>query len=63
MGANRGRIAATRVAGSMALVAGVLLAAVGTSTDETRHYLVAGLLVVIGIGLRLEGAIIDRRRE
>jgi uncharacterized membrane protein YiaA len=53
----------TRILGNIALVVGLLISVVGLVTDSTpaKGYFFAGLLVIIGIGLRLEAALTDRR--
>lgn len=61
---SRGRrIDTTRVLGTIAVVAGFLITAIGLATDSTpaKGYFFAGLLVIVGIGMRLEAAIADRR--
>jgi uncharacterized membrane protein YiaA len=52
-----------RILGNIALVVGLLISVVGLVTDSTptKGYFFAGLLVIIGIGLRLEAALTDRR--
>ena len=61
--AQERRTDTTRIIGSFALVVGLLIAVVGLVTDSTpiKGYIVAGLLVIIGIGLRLEAALNDHR--
>ncbi|WP_436533701.1 hypothetical protein [Actinoplanes sp. HUAS TT8] len=52
-----------RILGTMALLLGLVIAVAGSLAASTRTggYVFAGLLVVTGIGLRLEAAITDRR--
>ncbi|BEL04664.1 hypothetical protein Q0Z83_028550 [Actinoplanes sichuanensis] len=52
-----------RIAGTMAIVTGLLITLVGLATDATpaKGYFFAGMLVVIGSGLRLEAAISRRQ--
>jgi uncharacterized membrane protein YiaA len=52
----------TRILGTMALLLGLLITAYGLGTDElpAKGYFSAGLLVVIGTGLRLESAVTRR---
>lgn len=60
----RGRKADTgRILGNIAMVVGLLITFVGLATDSTpaKGYFFAGLLVLVGIGLRLEAAVTDRR--
>lgn len=63
MGPRGRRIDTARILGNIALVVGVLITVIGLITDSTptKGYFFAGLLVAIGIGLRLEAAISDRR--
>ncbi|MEU8613433.1 hypothetical protein AB0C29_36155, partial [Actinoplanes sp. NPDC048791] len=53
----------TRILGTIALLVGLLISVIGLVTDGTpaKGYVFAGLLVITGIGLRLEAAITDRR--
>lgn len=57
------RIDTTRILGTVAVLAGLLISVIGLVTDSTpaKGYFFAGLLVITGIGLRLEAAITDRR--
>jgi uncharacterized membrane protein YiaA len=57
------RIDTTRILGDIALIVGLLISVVGLVTDSTpaKGYFFAGLLVIIGVGLRLEAALTDRR--
>jgi uncharacterized membrane protein YiaA len=57
------RIDTTRILGTIALSVGVVIAVIGLLTDSTpaKGYFFAGLLVVIGLSLRLEAAVADRR--
>lgn len=57
--ARERRIDTTRIVGSMAIAVGLLIAVTGLATDSTpaKGYVFAGLLVVVGVGLRLEAAI------
>jgi len=57
------RIDTARILGNVALVVGILIAVIGLVTDGTpaKGYFFAGLLVIIGLGLRLEAAVSDRR--
>jgi uncharacterized membrane protein YiaA len=51
-----------RIVGTMAIGVGLLITLIGLATDATpaKGYFFAGVLVVIGSGLRLEAAIIRR---
>jgi uncharacterized membrane protein YiaA len=53
----------TRILGTIAVVVGLLISVIGLATDGTpaKGYFFAGLLVIIGTGLRLEAALTDRR--
>jgi uncharacterized membrane protein YiaA len=53
----------TRILGTIAVVVGLLISVIGLVTDSTpaKGYFFAGLLVLTGIGLRLEAALTDRR--
>jgi uncharacterized membrane protein YiaA len=57
------RIDTTRILGTIAVLTGLLISVIGLVTDSTpaKGYFFAGLLVITGIGLRLEAAITDRR--
>ena len=57
------RTGTTRILGTIAVVVGLLITGIGLATDSTpaKGYFFAGLLVIIGMGLRLEAAITDRR--
>ena len=57
------RIDTARILGNIALVVGLLIAVIGLAVDSTpsKGYFFAGLLVITGIGLRLEAALADRR--
>ena len=61
--ARERRTDTARILGNIALVVGLLIAVVGLVTDNTpaKAYFLAGLLGIIGIGLRLEAALTDRR--
>ncbi|MGW4943727.1 hypothetical protein ACWEOZ_19300 [Actinoplanes sp. NPDC004185] len=63
MDARGRRIDTTRILGTVAVLAGLLISVIGLVTDSTpaKGYFFAGLLVITGIGLRLEAAITDRR--
>jgi uncharacterized membrane protein YiaA len=63
MDAQTRRVDTARILGNIALVVGLLIASIGLATDSApvKGYFFAGLLVVTGIGLRLEAAVIDRR--
>ncbi|MFI1997063.1 hypothetical protein [Actinoplanes sp. NPDC020271] len=63
MDARERRVDTARILGTIALVIGFLIAIVGLATDSTpaKGYLFAGMLVTVGVGLRLEAAITDRR--
>ena len=56
-------MATVRVVGAWFIVAGLLTGAVAAGTPHVGYRLVAGLLVVVGIGLPIEAAIrdVDRR--
>ncbi|MCA2216031.1 hypothetical protein [Jidongwangia harbinensis] len=61
---DRGRrVYAARILGTIAVVVGLLVAVFGLVADDTpaEGYVVAGLLVITGLGLRLEAALVDRR--
>ena len=53
----------TRILGTIALLVGLLISVIGLVTESTpaKGYFFAGLLVITGIGLRLEAALTDRR--
>jgi hypothetical protein len=53
------RIDTTRIAGTMAIAVGMLITLIGLATDSTpaKGYVFAALLVLTGVGLRLEAAI------
>jgi hypothetical protein len=53
----------TRILGTSAVGVGLLISIIGLMTDSTpaKGYFFAGLLVILGMGLRLEAAITDRR--
>jgi uncharacterized membrane protein YiaA len=53
----------TRILGTIALLVGLLISIIGLATDSTpaKGYVFAGLLVITGIGLRLEAALTGRR--
>lgn len=57
------RIGTARILGDIALAAGVLITVIGLVTDSTpaKGYFFAALLVAVGLGLRLEAAVLDRR--
>ncbi|WP_412737944.1 hypothetical protein [Krasilnikovia sp. MM14-A1259] len=59
---RRGRVAVRRVGGDMALLIGFAITVLGVSANDlpARSYFLAGFLVLLGIGLRLEAAIIER---
>jgi uncharacterized membrane protein YiaA len=61
--ARERRIDTTRIMGTIAVVVGLLITVIGLATDSTpaKGYFFAGLLVIIGMGLRLEAALTDRR--
>lgn len=61
--ARERRLDTTRILGNIAVLVGLLITLVGLATDSTpaRGYLFAGMLVFIGVGLRLEAALTDRR--
>ena len=63
MDARERRADSSRIAGSAAIAVGLLITVIGLLTDSTppKGYFVAGLLVVVGVGLRIEAAIGDRR--
>ena len=63
MDARGKRTDATRILGTLALSVGLLITVIGLATDSTpaKGYFFAGLLVITGVGLRLESAITDRR--
>jgi hypothetical protein len=47
--------------GNVAMATGLFIGGIGLGTDmSTKGFLVAAMLVVIGTGLRLEGALLDR---
>ncbi|MEU8665018.1 hypothetical protein [Actinoplanes philippinensis] len=52
-----------RILGTMAILTGLLITGVGLATDATpvKGYFFAGLLVIIGSGLRLEAAVASTR--
>lgn len=58
------RIDTARILGTIAVVVGLLVTIVGLLTDTTpaKGFFFAGLLVLAGVGLRLEAAILDRGR-
>lgn len=60
---TRGRRAVTRLLGSTALVVGLLITSIGLLTGSTpaKGYLLAGMLVVAGVGLRIEAALLEPR--
>lgn len=57
------RIDTARILGNIALVVGILITVIGLVTDSTpiKGYFFAGLLVAIGLGLRIEAAVSDHR--
>jgi uncharacterized membrane protein YiaA len=59
------RVDTLRILGNVALVVGLAITSIGLATDATpaKAYFFAALLVVIGIGFRLEAALTDRRTE
>jgi uncharacterized membrane protein YiaA len=59
------RVDTLRILGSISLVVAILIAVIGLTTDDTpaKGYFFAGLLVVVGIGFRVEAAITDRSRQ
>ncbi|GIF05326.1 hypothetical protein [Actinoplanes siamensis] len=64
MDAQAARVNVARFLGNTALGAGsvvVLLGFVYGGTTAFQPYAVAALLVIVGVGLRLEAAIMDRR--
>ncbi|WDZ84856.1 hypothetical protein [Micromonospora cathayae] len=52
-----------RMLGNIALLAGLLVSAItlGTDTGTTEPHILAGLLVVTGVGLRIEAAVREPR--
>jgi uncharacterized membrane protein YiaA len=63
MDARERRTDTARIIGNIALAVGLLITVVGLVTDSTpaKGYVFAGMLVFVGIGLRLEAAVTDRR--
>jgi uncharacterized membrane protein YiaA len=61
--AQERRTYAARILGNIVLVVGLLISAAGLIADgmPAKGYFFAGLLVLIGLGLRLEAALGDRR--
>ena len=60
----RARRASTcRLLGNLALVVGLLVSVLTLSADpgQPEPHILAGLLVAIGIGLRIEAAIVESR--
>ncbi|MGC5332739.1 hypothetical protein [Micromonospora sp. DT62] len=59
------RSGSTRVMGNVALAAGLLISLLMISPDNpsTGGYVLAGLLVVTGLGLRLEAALLALRDD
>jgi hypothetical protein len=57
------RVDTARVLGTVALVAGLMTALLTMMSghDGLKPYLPAAFLILIGIGLRIEAAIVDRR--
>ncbi|MBX7269316.1 hypothetical protein KIF24_27060 [Micromonospora sp. Llam7] len=57
------RASTIRILGNLALTAGLLVSAItlGSDTGATEPHVLAGLLVAIGIGLRIEAAVSDSR--
>lgn len=53
------RVATVRVAGTWFIVAGLLTGLVAASDPHMGYLFVAGLLVLIGVGLRIEAALRD----
>ncbi len=51
-----------RIVGTLSILAGLLITGVGLSSDAipAKGYFLAGMLVVIGAGLRLEAAVTRR---
>ncbi len=63
MDARAKRIDTFRILGTIVVAAGLLITIVGLTTDDlpAAAYVLAGMLVVIGSGLRIEAAVTDRR--
>ncbi|RKF19165.1 hypothetical protein [Micromonospora globbae] len=61
--ARERRLNTARILGNIALLVGLLITMVGLATDSTpaKGYVFAGMLVFIGVGLRIEAALTDRR--
>jgi uncharacterized membrane protein YiaA len=61
--ARERKVDTTRILGNIALLVGLSMTMVGLATDSTpaKGYVFAGMLVFIGVGLRLEAALTDRR--
>jgi hypothetical protein len=57
------RIGTVRAFGTMALLAGFVIALITLSADQNRlePHFVAALLVLTGLSLRVEAAVMDRR--
>jgi uncharacterized membrane protein YiaA len=57
------RIDTARILGNLALVTGLLITVLGLATDDlpAKGYFFAGMLVFVGIGLRLEASLAGRR--
>lgn len=64
MDAQGRRISTVRILGNIALVVGLSVTVIGLTSDSVvpaEGYFFAGLLVLMGIGLRLEAAITESR--
>ena len=63
MDARGRRVDTARILGNMTLVTGLLITGIGLTVDNTpaKGFFFAGLLVMTGIGLRLEAALQDGR--
>lgn len=59
------RVDTLRILGNVSLVVGLVITSIGLATDTTpaKAYVFAALLVMIGIGFRLEAALLNRRAE
>jgi uncharacterized membrane protein YiaA len=57
------RVDTARIVGSMAVAVGLVITLIGLATNSTpaKGFFFAGLLVLTGLGLRLEAALVDRR--
>ena len=62
MDARGRRVDTARILGNIALATGFLITIIGLMTDSTpaKGYVFAGMLVIVGVGLRLEAAVTDR---